>query len=177
MAKFDVSNVVGQFLRGADTLPGRPEIVMELGQSLRTERVVVTLLREVASECRAQRADAVTSVKVTLGYGLTIGIFLEKELTVFKSLNPESRHPPRYAVGYVVSSFLNDSCPDQDVVARELAAELRGRNPQLLLLCAEVAHEVAAAKADYPTTLQIALLYGVVVGVFLEKNRVKKGNL
>ena len=77
MANYDVGEVTAAFLNNA--LPGRAELVLEIGKAVREQRVVKRLCIQVAEEAVAQQANPATTIQIGLMYGMVIGILLEKE--------------------------------------------------------------------------------------------------
>jgi hypothetical protein len=169
VANYDISNTTKMLLDF--TLPGRAEVVTEVGELIRNTSRIYQLIVEIDKEARAQGLDKkpFDILKIALCYGATIGIFMEQEIQHYFALTGKME----YSMDYVVREFLRDGCPDQTYVMAEVAAEFRVQ-PCVYHLVSTVAEEVAKQQANPYQSVLLALLYGCVLGIFLEKERSKK---
>jgi hypothetical protein len=79
-----------------------------------------------------------------------------------------------FDVSNVVNEFLKHNTPERRELIKEFREEVI-RNPAMRRLVAEVGQEAVHNQADPVMCIGLGLLYGMVLGVFLERDRQERG--
>jgi hypothetical protein len=75
----------------------------------------------------------------------------------------------------VVAAFLAEQYPERAELVSELGAALRAHARPVQYLIAQVAHESVSQPGCTPAmTIEIGLLYGLALGVLLERDRLDR---
>lgn len=166
MSQFDVSNVARAFL---DRKLDRAKVVLDVGQMVRSVARVRHVVEAVLSDCGRQDAKPFDVVRTGICYGLSLGIYLEREMRQYKARTGGED----YDLDFVAKSYLANRCPDQQDVEREIGNEVRCQKV-VYELVAEVTHEIVRQQANPHLSVQIALIYGISLGIFLERDKAER---
>ena len=78
----------------------------------------------------------------------------------------------QYDVDQIIRQFAADKCPECGALVREMTQELTASRARVLLI-EEIAEGCLANNLPPGQALSVALMYGVVLGILLEKHRVE----